>query len=694
MRTAYLILLIALTLSIIAPAIPVHAQTPGNTWREYSFPSTGIVAYDADGDGNVEILALPYYMIDNYVQVSSPYEQYEHGMLVDVNSDGVKELVLYNNAGDYLVYSGPKLLKHFYLGTGAPIVDLSGEAIAVGNRVLFNMTVYTFPDAANTQVYPIVADGSLYVVYVKGSLYLEDTEGHKWTVYRDEIEPLGAVLAQGTLYLLGKAPLGGTVFIKYKLNGTAQVWGFTAELKRAIMWIPYDDAFIAEGVSGDIYRVKFNTLVLENTGSVLGYDDRYVYLYQDGKVYVYSPITKTTLTTIILPEPAKPDVFGGHYPYISVSYGKKTYALILKPLPSAYLIMPSTVTVGEKTYYRLDVYEAEEASLTVNGTLIPLEGYITFNQTGTYVFTASMSNGVITVTKTFKIRVVPRPLVLSVRVLGNAVAYQSGKIMIEAIDGLNGSKVESIYCKVFLPGNQTLTAKPWEELSVKFIPPSDNYLNMPMSVKCGDNKYYKETAYSISIPLQPTTAKIKADYLGNGTIEITFISLACPSKTVPGEVNVYLDGKFISHGDVPYVLHGLTPGNHTVTVEFVPRLPVYRPAKYTLHVTYYANVSEVPSELVGKVQIADRVKVINNTVVKTKTVTVPKPIHIKEPVLDTRKAIMFFAIGLAAGFFAGFATHLLTSGRGEKAKTERRRKGGGSDIEEEMEEYEVEVEKT
>jgi len=669
-------------LSITMGSLLAVADT-GGAWKEYSFISTSIVSYDVDKDGVVELLALPYYMIDNYVQVRSPYAQYEHGMLVDVNLDGVKELVLYNNAGDYLIYNGTTLLKHFNLGAGTPIVDLTGRAIAVGNKVLFNMTVYSFPDAG--QVYPVVAGNKLYVVYEAGNkLYLEDTDGNKWEVYNDAIEPLGAILSYNKLYIVGKAPLGGTVFIKYTINGTAQVSGFTTDLVRVIKWIPSDEAFIAEG-ENNIYRVKFYSLVLENTGTVIGYDDQYIYLYRDGEIVVYNPTTKTTVEKIETPEPRRPDVFGGTYPYMGVVYGNKTYIAVLKPEPVVVLIIPSKLTVGEPTYYRVDAANAEDVTLSVNGTVLPLEGYITVNESGKYVFTVSASNGLITYTKTYIVEAEPRPLVLSIKVLGPAVAYENGRIVVEALDGLNGSKVENIYCKLSVPDNLTLTIMPWKPVNITFIPPSDKELNVPISVTCGDGKYYRKTTYQIDIPVQPNVARIKTDYLSNGKIRISFVSLR-GNQTVPGEVNVYLDGEFVSHGDVPYILSGLTPGNHTIIVEFVPRLQAYKPAKYTLKLTYYENVSEVPSEVLSTVQIADRVKVINNTVVKTETVTVPKPVYVERKVVDTFMSLYLFAIGLVGGGVTGFVIRHITYGRGKKGK-----KPG---VEEELEEYEVEVEKT
>ena len=689
MRNAtYLILTLALVSLIVAGHIPVASAR--DSWKSYDFISTSIVAYDADSDGTAEILALPYYMIDNFVVVRSPYQQFEHGLLADVDLDGEKELVLYNMNGDFVVYKGSKLVFGYNLGGASPVLDLGRQAIAVGNKVLFNMSVYTFPDADH--VIPVVAGNKLFVVYMKGSaLYLEDTSGNKWTVYSDAIEPLGAVIYYGTLYLVGRAPLGGTVFIKYKICGSAQISGFTVELSRVLAWIPFDEAFIAEGRSGDIYRVKYYAVVLENTGRVLGCDDTYIYLYQDNKIVVYNPYAKFTRDTIETPVPGMPDVFGGSYPHIAVVYGRKTYVATMEPAPVGVLVMPSVVYAGEKVYYRLHTYNAVEATLTVNGTALPLEGYIVFNRTGTYTFVASLSNGLATVTSTYTVDVRPRPLVISLRVLGPAVAFSEGTVLVGVVDGLNGSRVEGIFCELRLP-DYTVPVEPWKEVSVKFTPPTDAP-ETQVSVACGDDTFYERTEYSLRIPLQPTTATIRVDYLGSGAIRISFVSPRCSNCTVPGTVNVYLDGVFVSRGDTPYTLSGLRPGNHTVVVEFTPTTPLYRPARYTLGVTYYGNVSEVPSEILATVQVADRVEVVNNTVVQTETVTVPQPVYIEKPVLDMQKVIMLLGGGIAGGVLLGIGIAAAFLGRGGKRRREQpeEKKPG---IEEEMAKYEVEVEKT
>ena len=629
-------------LVLVVVSLPVSIGA-AQSWKEYGFVSTQIIVYDFDLDGADEVIALPYYVIDNFVALRSPYPYYEHGLLVDVNLDGVKELVLYNRAGDYLVYKGQKLLGSFHLGPGTPVVDVFGEAVAVGNKVLFNMTVYTFRGAEGVQVYPLIVWPDVYAVYEKGRLYMEDVHGNRTLLYDDEIEPLAAVQGYDAIYVLGRTKTG-TVLLEYR-DGRVEVTGFTINATRAVFWVGADEAFIVE--AGDaLYRVKPGLLVLENTGRLLGYDDTYLYLYTGGKIVVYSPVTQRTVDKLDPPPHIEPVTVEGSYPLIGLVAGRKTYLAVLVPEPYTYLVAPDEAIVGERTYYRLSAYGATNASLTVNGTRIPLEGYITFNETGTYVFTASVSNGVITATDTYSIKVVPRPLLLSLTVHGTPTAFGPAQVEIEAYDALNGTKVQRLDCTIGI-ADKTYRVLPWTPLNITIIPVGG--LNMPLQVSCW-SEVYEKTVKTVTVPLAPARARILVDYLGNGTVLLSFYSPM--GEPVNGTATVYLDGILAASGPAPVNIT-VEPGNHTLVVMFTPTTPFYSASEYKLRVVRYENVSNVPPEI-GKVVVADRPVKEQVTTTVTQTTTALYTTTVRETQPDIMLTALITVPGTIAGFLAGY----------------------------------------
>jgi len=666
-------LLAALTvLAALAALYPVSAGG-GGSWVEFQVVASDIVAYDFDGDGYDELLLLPDYVVDNYVLLRSPYPQYRNALLADVDLDGERELVLYTG-GTYLAYKGTRLVGEFQLGSGEPVVDLLGRAVAVGNRVLFNMSVYEFSGAG--KLYPAVAGGKLFAVYRSGNaLYIEDTEGNRWLAYGDAIEPIGAVVALGKAYILGRAPLGGTVYIEYKLGGEAEVVGFTVELARAVAWAPATEEFIAVSEDGFVYRVSKGYLVLAVDGRYVGFDGYHVYLYSGGKLAVYRLPTRATVAVLELPEPRVPDVFGGTFPTVAVRYGYKTYVYSLLPEPRLRMSLPGRAVVGEPVRYSLTAFHAVAVTLSVNGTALPLEGSVKFNRSGVYVFTASASNGIVTVTETYALRVDPRPLHLSLEVKGTPVAYVPFGVVVKAYDGLTGSAVEGLYCSLSV-GGASVAAESWREVMVRVEPAQKGEVKEVLKATCGDGSYYAVAEHSATVAVRPAVANATIDYLGGGVVVIRFVGVA--GEPVPGAVKVYLNGRFVSSDLTPYRLEGLVPGDNLVVVEFAPEVPGYANATYRLQVHYAEDVALLPPEHAIEALVADRVEVLNNTVL----ITVTEP-PVTRTVAQPDLLQLFGA--LVAGAVAGVVAMLFLS--------RARAPGRKGSAERELEMYEMEMEK-
>lgn len=670
-RALLAIMLILLAIAPIAPS--VHATvTVESQWKQFNYQTTSIVIYDFDGDGVLETVTLPYYIIDNYVVVKSPYPQLDKALLLDANSDGKLELVIYSTQeGVYKVYNGTKEIGEYNLGQGTPVISISRDALAVGNKVLFNMTIYTFNDAS--QVYPVTANGKLYVLYNSGSrLYIEDTNNNKKTVYDDNIKVIGAKIAGKYAYIIGQPPLGGTIFIKYDLsNGTAQLTGFTTDIEKVWGYLGYEGAFIASA-GNEVYKIYQDKVVLIYVGTPLEFDGSYMYIYKNGEIRVYSPYTDKTIKTVALPENMEPTVFGARYPYMAAEYSDgKTYVLSIKPPVGLYLVYPPTVVAGEEFFYSLNTLQATGASLMLDGKKIPIRGHIAVNTTGTHTFTAYATNGIISIEKEYKFEVKPRPLDIELFSSNVPYVFSDFNITIWVYDKINGSKLTDMVCTVVTPtGNKT--AQAWTEVPIKLVPEDPTTRKVPISVICGDNRYYARTVHNDTIIANPVPPKLSVEYLGQGTLKVYFTS---PDKTVnaEGAVKVYIDGKYITQEPVPATISGIPTGNHSILLEYIPNTPVFSPVMYNLKVSYYGNISQVPPQFTEQVITADVVHVINRTKPVTQTVTQTKYLNqtvpVEIPTFSMKDGIIVLTLGLVAGIAVGYGAAALRNKPSEIEET-------------------------
>jgi len=672
--TQAVVMIAMLVISAVVSA--VVAQSVATSWREYGFAATEILVYDFDNDSVDEILLLPNYVIDNYAVLESPYVHYPHGLIADVDLDGNYELVLYNDDGHYVVYKNLQKIAEFDLGIGKPVIDFTRRIIVVGNKALYNMTVYTF---RGSPVYPVATWGRIYAVYTcSDGICVEDSAtGRVSVVYGKPMNVLGAYISHPTLYILASTS-NSTALLVYSMsnNSLIKVVGFTEPVSR-VLSVTYTygaPEFIVEGVDG-VYKLSESGIVLVAFGSVLYYDYSYIYVYAGaGIVNVIQTATQYTIAKLKLPESRLPDLFGGRYPYLGCVYGNKTYILMLVPEPYAYISIPYTAVVGEKVYYKLYTYGANVASLLVNGTPVPTEGYIVFNASGVYVFTAYVSNGATMKSVSATIRVDPRPLSISFRAVDTPTAFDTGTAVVEVYDGISSKRVEDVPCNVTV-GGLTFSVLPWSEFQLKYVPESGNLVQV--RIVCGDGVRYALSEHRVTITLQPAVANIKVDYPSPSTL---VISAVFNGTEIPGSAYIYVDRELVARGNLPYTLT-LKPGNHTVIVEFIPAVSLFKPAKYVISVSYYANISDVPPEIRTSVLVADRVEIVNNTVVQTETVTVPKPVYIEKRTPDiTLTAIAGIACG-AGGFVAGVFL-----------KRKKGAAGSGRELEKEYAEFEAAVE--
>ena len=630
----------------------VHADY--SQWKQYDFVSSSILIYDFDSDGTPEIVTLPYYVLDNYVAIRSPYDQKPNGMLLDFDNDGQLELVLYDDVGNFEVYKGQERIATITLGPGDVIRNIDWNAIAVGNQVIFNGQVYEFNES--DAVYPVSAGNKLYVLYTKnGNLYLADTEGNEELIYNDNIQIIGAVIRLGTLYAVGIPELGGTVFIKHDLGGSTEITGFTTTIEKVWGYSSFEEYFIVS--TGDsVFKLYQDKILLVYQGEPIYFDGHYLYIYTGGnEIKVYAPTSDRTVDTIYLPYDKKPDVFGAEYPLVAAVYDGKTYALSTLAPVDGYLIAPRNVYAGEKFSYYVSTYNAINATLLFDGQIIPLNGDLTINETGTHTFTLYITNGIVSITKNYTITVKPRPLSISLFSDDRPELYSDFNLTVEVYDGITSRPVYNLECTVETEsGTYNITS--WIPVNIKLLPHNNNNI-IPVKVVCGDDKYYEKTTYEDAIYAEPVPPKIKVEYLGRGIIKVFFLS---PDETMnaTGNVQIYIDGQYVTQMPPPVLIKNLKPGNHTIKLAYYPNSVLFKQVTYVLNVTYFGNISNVPPQIRQQVYVADVERVINNTIVKNQTVTVTKYINntIPEPypVLDRTKAAIMAGIGTIAGIPVGY----------------------------------------
>lgn len=652
------IIIILVILGTLIAVIPARGDGwTTNPWIKYNINATSIVEYDFDHDGTPEVVVLPDYAIDNFVEISSPYPKLPNATLVDISGDGRLDLVLYApNSGLYLVYNGTRQLGKYQLPVGTPLVNTERTAVAVGNTVLYHLKLYRFNQTSD--VYPVSGGSKLFVLYKKdGKLYVSDVDGNSKLVYPDNITIIGASERLGVINILGKSPLGGTLFISYDTNSnTTKISGFTTEIDKVWMYDDYYDAFIAS-YKDNVYEVSKDKILLIYKGTPIGSMEGDIFIYKDGKVYIYDPTTRSVDWEITLPINEKPEMFSAQYPYVSLTYGNGTvYVLSTKPTIGFDFYYPQKVMVGEPFKYKLLVDEGLDASVLLDGKEVPVTGTATVKTVGKHEFTVYVTNGVVTVEKNYTFEATPRPIDILLYSNDTPLAFSDFNMTVRTYDGVNGNEVVTT-CTITTP-TDNISTESWKFFNIK-LEPVDNNGTIPIKVVCGGNTYYKKTVHTDSITLKPVPPKLRLEYLGKGVIKIL---LESPDSTVQatGTGQLYIDGNYITQEPLPITITNMTEGNHTIILKYIPDTPIFEPTIYNLTVTYYANSINVPPEYREHVITADVVKTINQTrtitetVTKTQTKTTTQYKKIEVPTLDEKNGIIILTIGLIAGLSIGY----------------------------------------
>ncbi|MEM4570230.1 MAG: hypothetical protein QXE66_02865 [Desulfurococcaceae archaeon] len=663
MARALIVLFLSLALLLTAQV----AMAQSSQWRQYEFRSTCIVVYDFDEDGHLEIIALPDYVIDNYVLLPSPYPPADCGFTVDYDLDGAPELVLVQ-ADVYAVYRGMRLIAQHEL-TGRLVLDPRGRAFAVGNTVVFNSTVIKVEGA--TTVFPLTVGNKLYVVYQSG-LYavIDDLSGWRRTVYMGGAEILGVGYAMYQFYILGRIREVGSVLVVYDhIKGNATLIGYPHEFERVVIFLLGE--FLA--TSGEyLYRVSPSAAVLEYVGNVLHSDGDLVYVQRGSLLEVYSPVTRGTVISLELP--ATPAVFGGRYPFIAFSDGSRTYAYVALPPITVLFWAPPRVYVGEVFEYRAYVYNAIDYTVLLNDAPVPPSGRIALNRSGVHVFTVYATNGVVSVTREYRVTAIPRPLTILLFISGVTRAYATVNLTVRVYDRASWtpSEVRGLMCRVNVSGVDYV-AESWTPITVQLLPASLSRAEARVSVRCGDGDYYEETTYETTVSLYPVQPVLQAEYLGEGTLRVFLVS-PDGSTMAPGTIEVFLNYTRLGVYTLPATLTGIPPGTHMVTIYYYSTVPVFSSTTYTLSVTYHEDVSAISSETTEVLHVADVVRyvtvtetvragdvlvptvetvIVTETVKATKEITVPIKEVVEISTLDVPRAITAAATGVVAGITIG-----------------------------------------
>lgn len=639
---AYIVFVLGLVLGVLVAPIHVSGATLGY-WKPLDVNATAAVLYDFDGDGDSEVILAPDHVVDGYVVLASPYLAKPRAALSDVDADDDPELLLYG-AGEALIYDQGRLLLKVSVPDTEPV--LSRYAVAFGRVVIWKTQVYTVEAPVYGSVVPAASPTKLYMIYTNGSALIarDAVAGEEVVVYPDFIEPIAAGMGYNVIGIVGKTRDGYLVYITYNPEtGETHTAGFAVPVERTLAFNPLTGAFYIEAY-GMLYRVTANSIVLVSDWKPLSSDYYgYIYLYKSGELAIYNIHSERTASKLDLPEPGAPDYVGA-YPLLTVIYSGKPYTMVWAPVPTITLITPRYVYVGEPFKVYASVTGAQDWVMTLDG--VPVEpGEIVINEAGTHVIAVMASSGVINVTQAEVIYAIPRPLYIALNVIDTR-AFGPITVEIQASDHLTGEPVNTT-CTLTV-GEEELEIDTWVQTQLPILA-SEPVITA--SITCGDDTYYQRVTREVTIVPDPVTPEYTIEYLGGGTVSITFHAPGDQTAIAPGTVIVRLDNATLYAGANPAEFT-LEPGEHIVTVAYESASTLFRNIEVNVTVSYYPTAEAVPPTATS-VAVADRTitktEVIyrNQTVTTTykETVTVPKTVEVRDLKFTIAVSIM---VGIAA----------------------------------------------
>jgi hypothetical protein len=668
---AILLLIVLVSMS----TIPTHATTP-SSWVHFNLSPTSAVYYDYDSDGVVEIV-LPGAIIEGYSVIKSPYPNLPYVDVADLNGDGINELILYGN-GELYIFDGMKQIGHFSVPDVEPI--RTHYAYAFDNLIIWRNTTYSIGgDVSN--VVPVADRTHLYALYQRnGDLRLLNVlTGEEYCVFSG-FSPVYGVLSGSTVYIVALTSDGRLGIIKYPIGGTPQIGVYAVNFQEVEGFNPITGSFYIKA-DNKLYEASVS-LLLVSEWEPISHDEvkNIIYLYKSGEIAIYNVLYGRIEATYNLPLAIKP-VFVTGYPKPIVVYpGDKGMYVYYQGVIYITFYGSGYGKVGEPYKFSISVYPPRaNYTIIIDGLPVPQNTTsVVFKRIGYHNITVEATDGVITVSRTFKVYVYPRPLQISLEVKEPPKAFSTMTLIVHTKD--NGNPV-NLSCKVVY-ANKIYTGTTNSPIYIPIgVPTSEK---IPVKVVINSEVYgnIERTYYIpvVKLPVQP-----EVSFLGNGTFQIQVIANGT-SIPVNGTVKVYLGSNILYSGRLPATVKVPTAGNYTLKVRFYPDYVYAFPAStLTVNITYLGERETIPNGTAGIVAVDH---IINKTkvIVKNQTVTVTErvPEPVPEPVLNTKEGLFFLGIGIGAGVPVGMviAVEMIRRRKKEEIETEIEEEGSEGSEEE------------
>lgn len=608
MKVRHLLILLALV-----SIVPLVARATAY-WAHFH-AKTLPVLYDYDND-TVPELVLPGMIIDNYQALQSPYPR-GAPVVADPLCRGKPYLVIIGN-GKVYIYNGMTLVTALQAENETARVYWHG--------LLLNHTLYWCGHLYRVNVTGVPVDNAPIplILYYDGWMRAEAVgKNATWSIYPG-LRPLAAFIDYNGTILVASVNNDSKLVIVSWMPGAAP--RLSAYDIKPLKVIGYNGTGFYVVAKKGLYHASLNQLLLISTWKVIGHDNRYIYLYRDGRVAVVSKATGRTV--IVLPTPRKSaPIAACCYPFLTLLYRDGIYVKYTGPVPFIEIYGPTVLLAGEHATYKVKVTPPAREVILVDGAPAKSNN-ITFTTPGWHNITVVASRGPVTVTRTLMVYVYPRPLTIAIDVRKPPTPNGTMKLVVETFDEERRVEIPI----VIRVGNVTVNATSWRLVDVP----------TPWSPRMGDWVYvtvsaadtlHRGRSRTFLLRWSPVPVKPVVSYLGGNTFQI---DMASPSGgVVHGMITVMLAGRILYSGPSPARIKLNDTGVYHLTVKFTPYTPAFRGGVYTVNINFTETSKPVPRT--ANITVVEVVKTVTKTVTvaggaaNTTTPQAPRPATLPAP---------------------------------------------------------------